>query len=68
MCEVQCWRWFFGNEIPALSSVQAGGRVSSLRGEPFSLTTRPVLASNGKTHDAILSVLDEAGVHGLDPE
>lgn len=46
---------------------EAGGRISDLEGNDFELTTRPILASNGHTHEAILHVLEGAGVKGLDP-
>jgi myo-inositol-1(or 4)-monophosphatase len=46
---------------------EAGGQITDLRGDAFGLTTRPVLASNGRTHAAILAVLTEAQVFGLDP-
>lgn len=46
---------------------EAGGRISDLDGSEFQLTTRPILASNGHTHEAILKVLQEAHVTGLDP-
>jgi len=36
---------------------EAGGRFTDLNGEPISLETRSVLATNGLVHDAILSAL-----------
>ena len=46
---------------------EAGGRISDLQGEDYKLSTRPILASNGHTHDAVLQVLQAARVTGLDP-
>jgi myo-inositol-1(or 4)-monophosphatase len=44
---------------------EAGGRISDLHGSEYELSTRPILASNGHTHDAILHVLQVGGcVHG----
>lgn len=46
---------------------EAGGRVSSLvDGLDAGIKTRPVLATNGKVHDEVLSTLQEANVIGLD--
>ena len=46
---------------------EAGGRISDLQGEDYKLSTRPILASTGHTHDAVLQVLQAARVTGLDP-
>jgi len=50
----------------ALLVREAGGEISGLDGSEFSLATRAVLASNGKTHQSILKTLQEANVYGLD--
>jgi len=39
---------------------EAGGRVTSLTGEPFDLRARDVAASNGLIHDELLAALREA--------
>lgn len=36
---------------------EAGGRVSAIDGSPFSLSSTSVLASNGRIHDGLLSLL-----------
>jgi myo-inositol-1(or 4)-monophosphatase len=36
---------------------EAGGRVTSLRGEPFTSRDRHILATNGHLHDAMLQVI-----------
>ncbi len=41
----------------ALLVTEAGGRVTSLQGEPFSSRGRSVLASNNLIHDAMLDVI-----------
>ena len=46
---------------------EAGGQITDLRGQDYTLSTRPILASNGRTHQAILGVLQAAEVTGLDP-
>lgn len=46
----------------ALIIQEAGGNFTNLAGEPFGLTTRKIVASNGKIHDELLGVLNEAGV------
>ncbi len=46
----------------ALIIDEAGGQFTDLSGEPFGLTTRKIVASNGKIHDELLGVLNEAGV------
>ena len=46
----------------ALIIDEAGGKFTDLAGEPFGLTTRKIVASNGKIHDELLGVLNEAGV------
>jgi myo-inositol-1(or 4)-monophosphatase len=42
---------------------EAGGRISDLEGIDYTLATRPILASNGRTHDAVLRVLEVAQLH-----
>lgn len=39
---------------------EAGGTVTDLRGGPFRLDTRPILASNGHLHEAMIEALREA--------
>ncbi len=46
----------------ALIIDEAGGTFTDLSGIPFELTTRKIVASNGKIHDELLGVLNEAGV------
>lgn len=46
----------------ALLIQEAGGTFTDLAGEPFGLTTRKIVASNGRIHDELLGVLNEAGV------
>jgi myo-inositol-1(or 4)-monophosphatase len=46
----------------ALIIQEAGGRFTDLEGNDFTLRTRKICATNGKVHDSILSVLNEAGV------
>ena len=46
----------------ALIINEAGGNFTNLAGEPFGLTTRKIVASNGKIHEELLDVLNEAGV------
>ena len=45
---------------------EAGGRMTDLvTGEPYSLRTRAILASNGSTHEEIREALVEGGVKAL---
>ena len=47
----------------SLIVMEAGGRVTDLEGNEYSLRTRKLIASNGKVHDDILQVLqNEAGI------
>ena len=42
---------------------EAGGRVTDIQGNYYTLRTRSLVASNGKVHDALLEVLQvEAGL------
>jgi myo-inositol-1(or 4)-monophosphatase len=41
---------------------EAGGRFTDLAGNDYSLRTRKMCATNGKVHDEILAVLQEADV------
>ena len=41
----------------ALIVEQAGGRVTSMSGDPFSSRAGQVLATNGRLHDAMLEVI-----------
>lgn len=43
----------------ALVVQEAGGKVTDINGNDFNLRTRNIIASNGKVHDALLSVLRE---------
>ena len=46
----------------ALIIQEAGGKVTDLSGTPFTLKTRKIVASNGRIHDELLTVLNGAGV------
>jgi len=46
----------------ALIIKEAGGSFSDLAGNDFTLRTRKIVASNGKIHEELLSVLNDAGV------
>jgi len=46
----------------ALLVVEAGGRVTGWRGEPFVADRGAVVASNGRVHDELLAALAEAGI------
>jgi myo-inositol-1(or 4)-monophosphatase len=46
----------------ALIIQEAGGRFTDLDGNDFTLRTRKICATNGKVHDDILKVLNDAGV------
>eukprot|EP00980_Cylindrotheca_fusiformis_P020716 scaffold7738_cov133-Cylindrotheca_fusiformis.AAC.25 len=46
----------------ALIVKEAGGKFTELDGSDFTLRTRKICASNGKVHDEVLEVLNEAGV------
>jgi len=46
---------------------EAGGLVSDLRGGPFGIASRPMLASNAAAHAELREVLRDARVLGLDP-
>jgi myo-inositol-1(or 4)-monophosphatase len=50
----------------ALLVKEAGGRMSDINGDDYTLRTRCVMASNGLTHDVLMSTLQEANVLGLD--
>lgn len=39
---------------------EAGGRVTDIEGNDYTLRTRSLVGSNGKMHDALLAVLQEA--------
>ena len=45
---------------------EAGGVVTQLDGSPFTLASRPLLASNAAAHAALRDTLVDAGVLGLD--
>ncbi|AWB43363.1 inositol monophosphatase [Paenibacillus sp. CAA11] len=44
---------------------ESGGKVTDTKGNPYSLSTRHLAATNGLIHDELLGVLDEAGATGL---
>jgi len=46
---------------------EAGGVVTDLKGDPFEIATRPIVAAAPETHGELQTVLAEAGVVGLDP-
>ena len=46
----------------ALIIQEAGGNFTDLSGDPFTLQTRKIVASNGRIHDELLTVLNDAGV------
>jgi len=46
----------------ALIIQEAGGNFTDLSGDPFTLQTRKIVASNGRIHDELLEVLNDAGV------
>jgi myo-inositol-1(or 4)-monophosphatase len=50
---LQPWDWAAG----WLLIEEAGGRVTDLRGEPWALDRETMVASNGRLHDELLSVL-----------
>jgi len=53
----------------ALLVTEAGGQITNLvTGENYSLRTRAILASNGKTHGALRQALVHGGVRGLKQE
>eukprot|EP00238_Polyblepharides_amylifera_P005425 CAMPEP_0196579988 /NCGR_PEP_ID=MMETSP1081-20130531/26116_1 /TAXON_ID=36882 /ORGANISM="Pyramimonas amylifera, Strain CCMP720" /LENGTH=307 /DNA_ID=CAMNT_0041899731 /DNA_START=310 /DNA_END=1233 /DNA_ORIENTATION=+ len=47
---------------------EAGGKMSNINGEDYSLRTRCILASNGKTHDELMKALQEANCLSLDSQ
>lgn len=51
----------------ALLVMEAGGRVTGLHGEPYTLRTVSLLASSGVCHDEILQILKEANATDPDP-
>jgi myo-inositol-1(or 4)-monophosphatase len=54
------WDWAAGKLIVE----EAGGVVTNMRGEPWSLGTNNLVASNGLVHDELLKALREAQVSG----
>ena len=48
----------------ALVVQEAGGKVTDINGNDFNLRTRNIIASNGKVHDALLTVLREEALLG----
>ena len=62
-CEADLNSWDIA--AGALLVQEAGGRVSGLDGSEYTLRTRAVLASNGKTHEELLETLQSAGCVGL---
>lgn len=53
---LQPWDWAAGS----LLVEEAGGRVTDLRGRPWSLSSRDMVASNGILHEELLSCLARA--------
>ena len=53
---LQPWDWAAG----WLLIEEAGGRVTDMRGEPWSLGTKDMVASNGLLHDQLLALLNGA--------
>ena len=49
----------------ALLIREAGGRMTDLEGNEYTLKTRPIMGSNGTTHGVLLECLQGAGVKGL---
>lgn len=47
----------------ALLVKEAGGRFTDLQNNDFTLRTRKICATNGKVHEAILQVLNDAGIN-----
>mmetsp|Transcript_19501 Transcript_19501/g.34293 ORF Transcript_19501/g.34293 Transcript_19501/m.34293 type:complete len:413 (+) Transcript_19501:2-1240(+) len=45
----------------ALLIQEAGGRITDLDGSAYAIETRNMLCSNGRVHDEILAILEEAG-------
>jgi len=61
-CDLNSWDTAAG----ALLVAEAGGRMTDLvTGEPYSLRTRAILASNGSTHEEIREALVKGGVKAL---
>ena len=48
----------------ALVVQEAGGKVTDINGSDFNLRTRNIIASNGKVHEALLTVLREEALLG----
>ena len=46
----------------ALIIQEAGGKFTDLDGNDFNVRTRKICATNGKIHDALLQILNDAGV------
>jgi myo-inositol-1(or 4)-monophosphatase len=53
---LQPWDWAAGS----LLVKEAGGMVTDLHGEPWSLATNQIAASNGALHEQLLAVLNKA--------
>lgn len=47
----------------ALLILEAGGKFTDLENNHFNLRSRKICASNGKVHDDVLLVLNQAGIH-----
>lgn len=52
----------------ALLVREAGGEVTDCRGSQYGLRTRPICASNGRIHAALLGVLEDAKATDLDDD
>ena len=46
---------------------EAGGRAGSTRGEDYHIRVLDTLATNGKIHDEMVSVLKEANADHVEP-
>eukprot|EP00466_Bigelowiella_natans_P013175 jgi/Bigna1/72615/fgenesh1_pg.20_\ len=47
---------------------EAGGQVTDLEGNDWTLSTRPLCATNGKIHEELLEITRSVECTGLDPE
>ena len=56
--DLSCWDVAAG----ALLVMEAGGKITDIGGNEFSLTTRKICASNKRVHHDVLRTLSEAGI------
>jgi myo-inositol-1(or 4)-monophosphatase len=68
LCWVACGRFdgFYEHKLEAWDSAagylivqEAGGKVTDLQGDPFSIYQHRILATNGKIHDEMLDVINQ---------